>query len=125
MISDLIGIVSKFIPDKSTAAVLEAEIQKAHSDALKQAVEADKEIKLAELHAGGIAALWRPIAALMIFLCLFLYWFIYPLLLICVGWFNMDVYLPQLPDLPTDFYTLSMAFISIYAYGRSLEKRGK
>lgn len=125
MISDLFGIINKIVPNKAKAAELEATVQKAHQDALNAAVKADAEVRLAELKSSGIRAIWRPMAAIMTFLCLFLYWFIYPLCLIIVGLFNLNIYLPELPILPLEFYGLATAFTSIYAYGRSLEKRSK
>ena len=123
MIGDLLGIVNKFIPDAKAAKALESKIQIAHSKALSGAVEADTKVRLAEMQKGGIAGIWRPLSAISVFMCLFLYWFIYPLCMIIVGLFNINVYLPVLPPLPLEFYGLATAFISIYAYGRSLEKR--
>lgn len=125
MISDLIGIVGKFIPDHDKAKELEAKIQEAHNKALTAAVESDKEIQLAEMKSGGLRSAWRPMAAIMVFMCLFLYWFVYPLSLMIIGWFDLPIYMPELPELPLEFYGLATAFISIYAYGRSLEKRSR
>ena len=123
MIDGLVGLISKFVPNKDLAKKLEAKVQNAHTAALSKAVEADKDVKIAELKAGGIAAKWRPIGALSIFGTLFLHWFIYPLCRIIVGLFNLNVYLPQLESLPLEYYGLALAFVSIYAHGRSMEKR--
>ena len=90
---------------------------------LVKATEADTKLRMKELDAKGLKGLWRPLAATSIFLTLFLHWFIYPALMIVVATFNLDIYLPQLPELPMEFYGLAIAFISIYAHGRSLEKR--
>ena len=88
----------------------------------KAAIEADKDIRLAELRTGGIASKWRPIAATSIFATLFLHWVIVPIvhLVIVIGDYN--VYMPQLEPLPIEYYGLALAFVSIYAYGRSREK---
>ena len=120
---DIIGLISKFIPDTKAAKKLEAQIKTAHSKALTAAVEADKEVRLEELRVGGFAALWRPTAAIMTYMCIFLYNFIYPALFIIRGVFDLDFILPELPELPLEFYGLAIAFISIYAHGRSMEKR--
>ena len=123
MIGGLLSLVSKFIPDGSKAAELEAKIQEAHSQTLSKAVEADTRVRLAEMQSTGLQSKWRPLAAIMTYLCIFLYWFFYPLCLIIIGLFDLNIYLPELPHLPLEFYGLATAFISIYAYGRSLEKR--
>lgn len=124
MIDGLLNIVDKFIPNKDKAAELEAKIQEAHSKALTKAVEADKDIKLAELKKGGIAAVWRPLAAISVFATLALHHLVLPSCKIAVNLFNLNVYLPQLEPLPIEYYGLAISFVSIYAYGRSLEKRG-
>lgn len=123
MISELLGLVNKFVPNKGKAKELEAKIQEAHSKALTMAVAADKDIKLAELKKGGIASIWRPISAMSVFATIFLHWFIFPLMRATIVVFDLNVYLPQLESLPLEFYGLATAFVSIYAYGRSLEKR--
>ena len=122
IINTVLGTVNKFIPDRDAQLKLEAELRGKMEDGLKAAVDADKEIRLAELQAGGLAAKWRPLAAISIFLTLFLHWFILPLVrvIIVVGDFN--VYYPELDMLPIEYYGLALAFISIYAYGRSREK---
>ena len=125
MISDLLSLISKVIPNKGKAKELEAKIAIAHSDALQGAVKADVEVRIAELRSGGLAAIWRPTGAIMTYLCIFLYWFIYPILQIIINIGDFNVYLPQLEQLPIEFYGLATAFISIYAIGRSLEKRSK
>ncbi len=125
MIGDLLSLISKVVPNKGKAKELEAKIAIAHNDALQGAVKADVEVRIAELKSGGLAAVWRPLAAIMTYLCVFLYWFIYPLVQIIISIGNFDVYLPQLEPMPLEFYGLSTAFVSIYAFGRSLEKRSK
>ena len=122
IISGIAGIASKFIADPNKRMEFEAEIKTKMEDTFKSAIGADKDIKLAELRAGGIAAKWRPIAAISIFATLFLHWFILPLvyLIICIG--NFNVYYPTLAPLPLEYYGLALSFISIYAYGRSREK---
>lgn len=124
MLDNLFGLVNKFVPDTDKAKELEAKIRTAQEAALKQAVESDKEVRLAELRKGGIASKWRPLAALSIFATLFLHWFIYPLCRMVITGLDLNAILPQLEPLPTEFYGLAAAFVSIYAYGRSMEKRG-
>ena len=125
MISDLIGLITKVVPDASAAKKLEAKITQAHNKALSGAVEADKEIRLAELNNGGLASKWRPLSAIMTYSIIFLYWFMYPALQMIIACADLNIYLPELTPLPLEFYGLATAFISIYAYGRSLEKRIK
>lgn len=120
----VLDIINKFIPDVDEAKRLSAQVEIAHQKAINAAVDADKQVRLAELRKGGIASIWRPLAALMIFFCLFLYWGIYPTLQIFIGLFNLNIYLPELTPLPENFYFLGSLFITIYAAGRSLEKRG-
>ena len=123
MIGDLINIVGKFIPDGDKAKELEAQIQQAHNDALNQAVKSDTQIRLAEMKSKGISSIWRPIAALIVFSIFFIRFALYHLLLLIVGMFNLPVFLPLLEPLPLEFYGLAASFISIYTFGRSMEKR--
>lgn len=122
IIAGILGIASKFIPDKDKQIEFEAKLKSSMEDTFKAAVNADKDIKLVELRAGGIASKWRPIAAVSIFATLFLHWFIIPIvhLIIVIGDYN--VYFPMLDPLPLEYYGLALAFVSIYAYGRSREK---
>ena len=124
MIDNLFGLINKFVTDADKAKELEAKIKTAQEAALKQAVEADKQVRLAELRKGGIAAIWRPLAAMSIFATLFLHWFIYPLAHMIITAFNLNAWLPAFTPLPMEFYGLAAAFVSVYAYGRSMEKRG-
>lgn len=122
IIDSILGIANKFIPDINQQQKLKAQIIKGYEDSLKAAVSADKDIKLAEMRQGGIAAIWRPISAISIFLTLFLHWFIVPVAHMIIVIFDYNVYLPQLELLPVEYYGLALAFVSIYAYGRSREK---
>lgn len=125
IIDSILGIAGKFIVDEDAKVKLETELKSKMEGTFKAAVDSDKEIKLAELRAGGIVSKWRPIAAISIFATLFLHWFILPLVhvIIVVGDFN--VYFPQLESLPLEYYGLALAFVSIYAYGRSREKEAE
>ena len=124
MISEALNIINKFIPDKGKANKLKAEVEIVFQNTLSEAVKSDTKVRLAELKSTGISSIWRPLAALMTFACLFLYWFVYPSIQIMVALFDLNIYLPELRDLPSEFYALSGVFVSIYAYGRSMEKRG-
>ena len=122
ILDSILSITNKFIPDINQQQKLKAQIIKGYEDGLKSAVSADKDIKLAEMRQGGIASIWRPVAAISIFLTLFLHWFIIPVMHMIVVIGDYDVYLPQLELLPVEYYGLALAFVSIYAYGRSREK---
>jgi hypothetical protein len=124
MLGEALSIINKFIPDKGKANKLKAEVEIVFQNTLSDAVKADTRVRLAELKSTGLSSIWRPLAAIMTFSCLFLYWFIYPSLQIMVALFDLNIYLPELRDLPIEFYGLSGIFVSIYAYGRSMEKRG-
>jgi hypothetical protein len=124
MLSEVLKTVNKFIPDKTQAVKFEAEIEKAYNDALKSAVESDRDIRLAEMQSDSwLQRSWRPIAALIVFAAIFVRYPLYHLLMLTVNYFDLPIYLPQLEDLPQDFYLMATAFISIYAYGRTQEKR--
>lgn len=126
MLSDVFSIIKGIIPDKNKARDLEAQIQKSFDDALTEGVKADKEIRLAEMQSDAILQrTWRPLAALIVFSAIFVRFPLYHCLLLIVNWYDLDIYLPQLEDLPRDFYMMATAFISIYAYGRTQEKRMK
>lgn len=122
IIDTILGITSKFIPDTDAQNKLKVELKSKMEDTFKEAVKADKEIQLAEMRSGGLRSKWRPLAALSVFLTLFLHWFILPLAHFIIVAFNINVYVPMLDPLPIEYYGLAMAFISIYAYGRSREK---
>ena len=124
IIDSILGIANKFVVDKDKQLELRAEIVKGYESGLKAAVEADKDIKIAEMRQGGIASVWRPIAALSIFATIFLHWFVIPLanyIMVTFNYEDLGVY-HKLDPLPVEFYGLATAFVSIYAYGRSREK---
>lgn len=124
MLDDIFKILGKVIPDTNQAEKIKADIQKSYDDALTKAVEADKEIRLAELESDSwLQRSWRPISALIVFSAIFVRYPLYHLAKLIVGWFDLDVYLPELEGLPENFYFLATAFISIYAFGRTQEKR--
>jgi len=126
MLSDIFAIIRKVVPDSDAGAKLEAQIQESYDKALIEGVKADKEIRLAEMSSSNwLQSRWRPIAALIVFGALFVRFPLYHTLLLAVNWFDLPIYLPDLEDLPRDFYLLATAFVSIYAYGRSQEKRFK
>jgi len=126
MLSDIFKIIGKVIPDKNEAEKMKRDIQVSYDKALSDGVQANKEIVLAEMKSDSILQRsWRPIAALIVFLAIFVRYPLYHALLISVNYFKLDIYLPQLEDLPQDFYMMATAFISIYAFGRTQEKRFK
>ena len=126
MLSDIFSIIKNIIPDKGKAAELEAQVQKSYDKALTEGVKADRDIRLAEMQSDAILQrTWRPISALIVFTAIFVRYPLYHLLLLAVNWFELPLYLPELEDLPRDFYMMATAFISVYAYGRSQEKRFK
>ena len=123
MLGAILGIANKFIPDKNKQKQFEKEMKVSYEKTFQDAINADKDIRLAELKTGGIAAKWRPFGAFTVFLILGLYWFVYPLLIMVNDVFWLDISISKLPPLPIEFYGLALAFVSIYAHGRSLEKR--
>jgi hypothetical protein len=123
IISSILGIATKFIPDQTKLAELEAELNSKMEDTLQKAVDSDKEVRLAEMRQGGIASKWRPIAALSIFATLFLHWFLIPVLEIATVYFETGKEVYIVAPLPVEFYGLAGAFVSIYAFGRSQEKK--
>jgi hypothetical protein len=124
MLDDIFKLITKVVPDTNEALRLQADIQKSYDDALVEGVKADKEIKLAEMQSDAwLQRSWRPISALIVFGALFVRFPLYHLALLINNWFELNLYLPELEDLPSDFYLLATAFVSIYAYGRTQEKR--
>ena len=124
MLDDIFKIIGKVIPDTNQAAKLKAEIQTSYDRALTEGVKADKEIRLSEMNSDSwLQRSWRPIAALIVFLAIFVRFPLYHLLQLIINCYGLDIYLPELEDLPEDFYMMATAFISIYAFGRSQEKR--
>lgn len=124
MISDILEMVNKFVPDKNQAAKFKADIEMSYNKALEAGVKADKDIRLAEMGSDSwLQRSWRPLAALIVFSAIFIRYPLYHLALLSINYFELDLYLPMLEDLPQDFYMMATAFISIYAYGRSQEKR--
>lgn len=124
MLSDIFEIINKVVPNTNHAAKLKADIKLSYDKALTQGVKANKDIVLAEMSSDSwLQRSWRPIAALIVFIAIFVRFPLYHLLKLLVGWYDLNVYLPELEDLPSDFYLMATAFISIYAHGRSVEKR--
>ena len=126
MIGNILELITKFIPDTDKAKELETQLNKEFEKTLRSAVEADKEIRLAEMKSDNwLQSRWRPIAALIVFFTFFVRFPLYFILQLIVNIFEINVYIPILEDLPADFYLIGTAFVSIYAYGRSQEKRFK
>jgi hypothetical protein len=126
MLSDILSIISKVVPNPSKAAQLKADIETSYNKALEEGIKANKEIILAESSSDSwLQRSWRPISALIVFTAIFVRFPLYHFLRMMVGWFDLPIYLPELEDLPQDFYMMATAFISIYAYGRTQEKRFK
>lgn len=124
MLDTVFSIINKVVPDKNEQLKIQAQIEDSYNKALTEGVKADKEIRLAEMNSDSwLQSRWRPIAALIVFLAIFVRFPLYHILKLCVGWFDLYIYLPELEDLPQEFYMMATAFISIYAYGRSQEKR--
>ena len=125
IIGQILGIAEKFIPDTNKLAELEAELSSKMEDSLQKAVDADKEIRLAEMSRGGVAALWRPIAALsltFIALCQLLVKLFLPLYAYYKENEQLWVALESIEALPDYFWIAYISFISVYAAGRSFEK---
>lgn len=124
MLSDIIKIIGKVVPDGNEAAKLQAQIETSYNKALEEGVKADTNIRLAEMQSDSwLQKSWRPISALIVFLTIFVRYPLYHALMLIVGYFNLNIYLPSLEPLPMDFYGMATAFISLYAFGRSQEKR--
>ena len=61
IVDSILQIAGRFIPDQTKLAELEAELSSKMEDTLKQAVDADKEIRLAEMAKGGSVHLPKKI----------------------------------------------------------------
>lgn len=125
IINEIIGIAGKFIPDQTKIAELEAELSSKMEDSLQQAVSADKEIRLAEMNQGGIASIWRPIAALTLTAIVIFHQLVIPLLGFYSYFANEDrlwQFVESTEPLPMYFWIAYIAFINVYAAGRSFEK---
>jgi len=124
MLDDIFKLITKVVPDSNAALKLQADIQTSYDTALTAGVEADKDIRLAELQSDSwLQKSWRPISALIVFGALFVRFPLYHLALLADNCFELNIYLPELEPLPADFYFLATAFVSIYAFGRTQEKR--
>lgn len=124
MLDDIFKLITKVIPDTNEAAKLKRDIQVSYDKALTAGVQANKEIILAEIQSDSwLQRSWRPIAALIVFIALAVRFPIYHMSKLIVSYYDLNVYIPELEDLPSDFYLLAAAFVSIYAHGRSIEKR--
>jgi hypothetical protein len=125
IIGEILGLAGKFIPDQTKLAELEAELSSKMEDTLKQAVDADKEIRLAEMAKGGIASVWRPIAALTLTMIVVFHQLVIPLMGFYSYFANEDrlwQFVESTEPLPTYFWIAYIAFINVYAAGRSFEK---
>ena len=122
VLDSILSLANKFIPDTNAQEKLKAEVAKQYESSLQKAIDADKDIRLAEIRQGGLASVWRPIAALSVFGTLFLHWFIFPLTSLIIVVFDLNAITPITEPLPLEYYGLAAAFVSIYAYGRSQEK---
>jgi|TARA_R110000851_G_C13064148_1_gene564245 hypothetical protein len=124
MLDEIFKLISKVIPDTAKAKELEAQIKISYDNALSEGVKANKEIVLAEIQSDSwLQRSWRPIAALIVFGAIFVRFPLYHLLRLIVSMYELNIYLPELEELSSDFYLMATAFISIYAHGRSVEKR--
>jgi len=125
IIGQILGIAEKFVPDVNELAKLEAELSTKMEDSLQQAVDADKEIRLAEMTKGGVASVWRPVAALSLTVIVIFHQLIIPLMGFYSYFANEDrlwQFVESTEPLPTYFWIAYIAFINVYAAGRSFEK---
>ena len=125
ILSSIMNIAEKFVPDQTKLAELESELSSKMEDSLQQAVNSDKEIRLAEMAKGGIASIWRPIAALSLTLIVVFHHLLIPMLGFYAYFANEDrlwQYVESTEPLPMYFWIAYIAFINVYAAGRSFEK---
>ena len=125
IIGQILGIAEKFVPDVNELAKLEAELSTKMEDSLQQAVDADKEIRLAEMTKGGVASVWRPVAALSLTVIVIFHQMIVPLMGFYSYFANEDrlwQFVESTEPLPNYFWIAYIAFINVYAAGRSFEK---
>lgn len=124
MLSDIFKLITKVVPDSSAAEKMKRDIALSYDKALSEGVKANKEVVLAEMQSDSwLQRSWRPIAALVVFGAIFVRFPLYHLSRLIISWYDLNIYIPELEELPSDFYLMATAFISIYAHGRSLEKR--
>jgi hypothetical protein len=125
IIGEILGLAGKFIPDQTKLAELEAELSTKMEDTLKQAVDADKEIRLAEMSKGGVASIWRPIAALSLTGIVIFHQMVIPVMGFYSYFASEDrlwQFVESTEPLPNYFWIAYIAFINVYAAGRSFEK---
>lgn len=117
MISDILGIIKKFIPDKDAAAKAAVELE---SQLTKQmSLQAD--VIKAEANSGGITAKWRPWTMVVFVAMVVVHFVLYDIVPWCVVTFDLDVITPQDPGFTDGLLDLIKIGIGGYIGGRTVE----
>ena len=117
ILSPILKIIDKAVPDTSEANRLKAEIEKTVLENKAQLTEAMKEIAVAEIQGNKFQSSWRPLLSYSV-IVLFLWVFMVKGVIESV--FGVTI----TSGSPDDIAMLGTVWASVYGLGRSFEKTG-
>ena len=121
MISEILGLINKVVPDKDAANKLAAKLE---GEMTKQMTLKSTIIK-AEIKSGGITAKWRPYTMVAFVVMLVVHWLMYDVVPFIITTFELNLYSPQDPGFTTGLLDLIKVGLMGYIGGRSFEKAVK
>lgn len=117
ILGPIIGIVDKFVPDKTEASRLKAEIEKAIIANEAKVQETLKEIAVAEIGGDWFQRSWRPLLSYSV-IAMMLYQAIFK------GWAEAIFGVVLSGISPDDLFMFCSIWASVYGLGRTFEKTG-
>lgn len=117
ILSPILSIIDKAVPDKTEANRLKAEIEKAVLDNEAKLTETMKEIAVAEIQGNWFQSSWRPLFS---YALIFMFLWIYVIKGVVEASFGISI----ISGTSDDLVTLGTIWSAIYGFGRSFEKTG-
>lgn len=118
MVSEILNLVGRFIPDKNKQAELAAKLE---TEFTKQ-MELKADIIRQEQKLGGLASKWRPWTMIAFVGMIVTHWLMYDVAPWAVVVFDLNVYTPQDPGFTDGLLEVVKLGLGGYLAGRSVEK---
>ena len=119
IIDSILGIVNKFIPDANARIEAAKEIQ---SEMTKQ-MKLQSDIIRKEQESGSyLTRNWRPLFMVLCATIIGGHWIMYDVIPYCIVLFNIDVWIPGDPGVPSQLWTTIRLGLGGYIGGRTAEK---
>jgi len=124
-ISPILDIISKVIPDKDKQAELQKAILENKDKIESHFVEyakIDAEIRMKEMEMTGFKSWWSPLLSLSFGLFLVAFCVLYYILPAIVVYLNLNVYIPQAPEVDSNIWDIILYVILGISGMRTIDK---